>query len=182
MGRVLQGTPITLNVYASEVLHVAASPQGAARVWQLSDSVGEADLGVVPVDGGKTVSIGPFTHTTRFKIEAVEGELTYDTTKVEYPASVFVDRINTPLRQAASAAIGGKKMALAEKLKAFAERSHALPGQISDRVDAVSARLDKIEKRAEASISGHESVADDLEKGVAATEDALNQLTNGAPL
>jgi hypothetical protein len=73
------------------------------------------------------------------------------------------------------------RMALGDKFKNLAERARSVPAKLSERADAAFARLDKVEARGDQAFTGFETMLTDVESGVAAAEDALNQLTNGAP-
>ncbi len=112
--------------------------------------------------------------------------------RLEYPESSFVDRLYNRLDMAtkiirshriiATALIEEKQqMALADKFKTLAARAANIPKVLEHRADELSARLDTVEKRGNTAFDGHGRVVDGIESGVAAAEDALNQLTNGAP-
>jgi hypothetical protein len=73
-------------------------------------------------------------------------------------------------------------MALADKMKNLAARAKAVPAALSDRADAAFARLDNVERRGDHAFAGFDSVLTDVETGIVAAEDALAQLTNGAPV
>jgi hypothetical protein len=74
-----------------------------------------------------------------------------------------------------------KRMSLAEKMKTLASRSQAVPGAIERRVDALLPRIDALEANAGVSLTGLEQVVADAEAGVAATDAAMRQLSNGGP-
>jgi hypothetical protein len=74
-----------------------------------------------------------------------------------------------------------KTMALAEKMKRLAERSMAVPKSLDAWADEHLAKWDTLEARGQESFGKLGQVMADVENGVVAAEDALNQLTNGAP-
>lgn len=85
-------------------------------------------------------------------------------------------------RTIASAIIEGKRhMALKDKLAHLAERNRDVTKRLDERADSLLARLAAVEDRGEQAFTNMERLADQHEQGIAATEDALNQLTNGAP-
>jgi hypothetical protein len=67
---------------------------------------------------------------------------------------------------------------LQDKFKRLAERAKAVPAALGQRADAALARLDAVEARSVV-FDKLDAIAADAEQGVAAAEDALNQLTNG---
>lgn len=72
-------------------------------------------------------------------------------------------------------------MALNDKFKTLATRMRQVPQDLESRADKLSARLDTLQQRGDKAFEGHERFLDGVESGVSAAEDALNQLTNGAP-
>lgn len=72
-------------------------------------------------------------------------------------------------------------MALADKMKRLAERSTAVPRSLDSWADEHLAKFDALESRGKEAFGKLGTVMADVESGVAAAEDALNQLTNGAP-
>ena len=72
-------------------------------------------------------------------------------------------------------------MALHEKLKALAAKAKKLPADIEAQADALAARIDAVDTRAVNSFGRLRDVLDDADAAVAATEDAVNQLSNGEP-
>jgi hypothetical protein len=74
------------------------------------------------------------------------------------------------------------RMALADKFKMLADRARTVPAKLSDRADAAFASARRRWNSAAIRRSpGLNAVLTDVETGVSAAEDALNQLTNGAP-
>ena len=74
-----------------------------------------------------------------------------------------------------------KQMALHEKLKALAAKAKKLPADIEANADALAARIDAVDTRAVNSFGALAGVMEDADAAIAATEDAVNQLSNGAP-
>jgi len=72
-------------------------------------------------------------------------------------------------------------MSLQDKLRALAAKAKKLPADIEANADALAARIDAVDTRAVNSFGKLASVMDDADAAVSATEDAVNQLTNGAP-
>ena len=72
-------------------------------------------------------------------------------------------------------------MALHEKLKALAAAAKKLPADIEAQADKLAARIAAVDTRAVNSFGKLGEVVTDAEGAVAATEDAVNQITNGAP-
>lgn len=72
-------------------------------------------------------------------------------------------------------------MALADKMKHLAARAKAVPASLDAVADKHLARLDALEARGTDSFGKLGDVLDGVESGIVAAEDALNQLTNGAP-
>ena len=70
---------------------------------------------------------------------------------------------------------------LGDKMRALADHAKQLPADLKSQVDVVSARLTKIGQRGTAALGGMHAALDEVDAGVAATEDAINQLTNGGP-
>lgn len=70
-------------------------------------------------------------------------------------------------------------MALADKMKHLAGRAKAVPASLEALADKHLARLDELETRGNDSFGKLGVVLDATEGGIAAAEDALNQLTNG---
>lgn len=72
-------------------------------------------------------------------------------------------------------------MALADKMKRLSERSTAVPKALEALADTHLARLDALEARGSDSFGKLGEVLNDVEAGISSAEDAMNQLTNGAP-
>jgi len=75
-----------------------------------------------------------------------------------------------------------KRMSLHEKFKRLAERTQTVPRALSDRADKVLGGFDRLEKHGDATLGGLEVVLSAAEAGLSVAEDALNQITNGAPV
>jgi hypothetical protein len=168
--------PATVELPAGSKLHVFAedaSSQGFIR----------CDTYRAPktwVDSAGPVVIGPYQSRTAWTLKATFGGLLFE---VKEPIVEAIERATEAVRVervATTAQVERKKaMALQDKLRELAEKSKRVPQRISDRADEVSARWDVAEKRGEEAFSRLEAVIVDAERGVAATEDAVNQLTNG---
>lgn len=125
-----------------------------------------------------TQTIGPFARDLSVTVEPLTGA------PVVQSGDTLAQRIDTIQSHTiiANAIIEGKRaMALSDKFKTLATRINSVPKNLEARADALAARLDTIEQRGDKAFSGHETFLDGVETGVAAAEDALNQLTNGAP-
>lgn len=85
-------------------------------------------------------------------------------------------------RIVASAIVGSGSVSMQDKFKRLAERARTVPRVLSDRADVAFTRLDAIELRGDTTFGGLESVLTDVEGGIGHAEDALNQITNGAPV
>jgi hypothetical protein len=72
-------------------------------------------------------------------------------------------------------------MALADKMKRLAERSTSVPRSLDAWADEHLAKFDALESRGKEAFGKLGQVMADVESGVSAAEDALNQLTNGGP-
>lgn len=70
-------------------------------------------------------------------------------------------------------------MALADKMKHLADRAKGVPASLEALADKHIARLNDLENRGNESFGKLGAVLDATESGIAAAEDALNQLTNG---
>jgi hypothetical protein len=81
----------------------------------------------------------------------------------------------------AKAIIEGKaaKMALKDKFAMLADRSKAIPVALAEKADKLHERMDALQARGNKAFAGLDAVLTDAEHGVAAAEDAVNQLTNG---
>lgn len=69
--------PMTLP--AGQVLTVVAGALGFGAISRLSDIPGGEPLGYTPIAGGETKVFGPFTATSRFRIDADTSSLTVST-------------------------------------------------------------------------------------------------------
>jgi hypothetical protein len=74
-----------------------------------------------------------------------------------------------------------KGIFMSTKFRDMAERVKALPQRLDDRASQIIARMDSLENRGGAAIEGMTAELDKVEQGVRASEDALNQMTNGGP-
>lgn len=86
-----------------------------------------------------------------------------------------------PVARLGSATPRKHPMSLQDKLRALAAKAKKLPADIEANADALAARIDAVDTRAVNSFGKLASVMDDADAAVSATEDAVNQLTNGAP-
>ena len=72
-------------------------------------------------------------------------------------------------------------MSLQDKMKALAAKAKKLPADIEAQADKLTARIDAVDTRAVDSFGKLGDVLTDAESAVSATEDAVNQLSNGGP-
>lgn len=93
-------------------------------------------------------------------------------TEIVASAATIAHHINKPQR---------RTMALADKMKRLAERSTSVPKSLDAWADEHLAKFDALENRGKEAFSKLGTVMADVESGVSAAEDALNQLTNGGP-
>jgi len=129
-----------------------------------------------------SVHYGPFARDVVFTLDVLAGNPTWTT---DDALTTSLDRATDRIRSARVIATalneGSKAMALVDKFRTIAARSHAIPKALEARADALAARLDAVETRGDQAFKGHEYFLAGVESGVAAAEDALSQLTNGAP-
>jgi hypothetical protein len=150
-----------------EVLTVTADAGSYGTVFQLTGGVGQWT-----VSAKSPLNLGP----GRYRIETVKGSISHTV------ASRAVAALTATLPRAteivsAAANIAGA-IVLQDKFKRLAERAKAVPAALGQRADAALARLDAVEARSVV-FDKLDAIAADAEQGVAAAEDALNQLTNG---
>lgn len=141
------------------------------------------------VPRGGSLTVGPFAQLMNFHVETLAGSLT-----VVGPGDPLLSTIARGADRVASARViasalveaqqlkeGLKAMGLHDKMKDLAAKMHATPNAMSLMADRLNARLDMVAERGARAEAGMHAVLDDVERGVSATEDALNLLTNGAP-
>lgn len=150
-----------------EILTVTADVGAYGTVFQDAPSQGQWT-----VSARSPLNLGP----GRYRIETVTGLLNHSV------ASRAVAALSATLPRAteiisAAANIAGA-IVLQDKFKRLAERAKAVPAKLGERADAALARLDAVEARSVV-FDKLDAIASDAEQGVAAAEDALNQLTNG---
>lgn len=172
METIEKGTTQTLTLYAGDVLTVTATT-GQSYVWRLAEPR-EPTPKVVIVNAGASQAVGPFKVNTRHRIESPAAPVSY----------VIGKTIAAPPAPTPQLDQSGTKMAntrFQDKCKLLAARAKQLPADLESTVDAVSAHIDALDKRGTTALATMKSTLVDVEAGVSATEDAVNQLTNGGP-
>lgn len=171
------GKQQVVSLYDGEILTVTATADGGF-VWRLPDTAGSLEPTgtpqVVALGPKETKTIGPFDHTTQHKIDAHAGPIDYSTSKA--PTAQLA-----PIAARSLAKSGTTNMSLRDKMKNLAAKAKQLPADLEAATDVVSARMDALDKRGVQALATVHSTLDDVEAGVAATEDAVNQLSNGGP-
>ena len=185
MQTVENGTTRTLTLYAGETLTVSALA-GAGIVWRLPDDPGNpTDIPTprtVDVAAGTSKAIGPFTTKSEHRLDAQGGPLAYEMTHAD-PVKQIEAGLQT-IKSAIETAVAkrtGNAMNLQDKLRTLAAAAKKLPADIEANADALAARIAAVDTRAVNSFGKLHSVLDDAESAVGATEDAVNQLSNGGP-
>lgn len=183
----------TLTLAAGDVLRISGANGDSVRVTSrktnpTTHTFNSAD--------SASVHYGPFATDVEFTTDVLAGNPTWligtrapKTSQVpqvdvrDWVASLdnATDRIKSATTIARALNEGSKAMALVDKFRTIAARSHAIPKRLEERADALAARLDTVEARGDQAFKGHEDFLTGVESGVAAAEDALAQLTNGAP-
>jgi uncharacterized hydantoinase/oxoprolinase family protein len=72
-------------------------------------------------------------------------------------------------------------MGLKEKAAALAAAAKQLPAEVEASIDAATAQIASVRARKDQVFGDLASTVNDVNAAVAATADAVNQLTNGAP-
>ena len=178
----------TVQLPAGDVLRISGANGDSVRVTSrktnpTTHTFNSAD--------SASVHYGPFATDVEFTTDVLAGSPTRTMFMVTTPPrtgdplTASIDAATERIRSATTIAKalneGSKAMALVDKFKSIAARSHAIPKTLEARADALSARLDTVEARGDQVFKGHEDFLTGVESGVAAAEDALAQLTNGGP-
>lgn len=144
---------------------------------------------VATADAGSVGYIGP--HRIRpgapiklgrpgdYTIEADTGSVAYEIREPLADALENGARNVQSARVIQQAIIEGNKMALSEKFARLAARTKEVPAALDRAADAALSKFDAVEQRGDAAFAKMAGVVADAEQGVAAAEDAVNQLTNG---
>lgn len=77
MGQVLQSTSDTFSLPAYETLVVAVSTPGSGSLSRLADSAGGPPQSYAELSDGQSRTLGPFSHSTFYKINCFVGSITY---------------------------------------------------------------------------------------------------------
>lgn len=114
-----------------------------------------------------------------FRIDALAADIEYSLAPT---LAAQLDRATEVIKShriIAAALIKGKQaMAMHDKFKMLADRARDVPKALETRADVLFARLDALEKGG-AVFDKMEAFVSDVEKGVSAAEDAMNQLAGG---
>lgn len=160
-----------ISVPHGDVLTVTADHPGSyGTVWR------DDHAGQWTVSAKSPLHLGP----GRYRIETVRGNIRHTVSSRAVAAlNATLPRATEIIHDAANIAqaINGKNTMLQDKFKRLAERAKAVPAALSDRADKSLARLDAVEARSVV-FDKLDAIATDAEQGVAAAEDAVNQLTN----
>jgi hypothetical protein len=183
MVTVTSAKPLDITLPAGNVLFVKVGAGCYGTVWHLPDT----DLNAPSfkhdvVSAAKPVTLGPFDRQTRYRIEAVSGsvEASWGPSTVTALAATL-PRATEIISTAANIAEGIRMTSIQDKFKHLADRARQVPAALSAKADEVLSRLDAVEARGGTAFDKLHGVVNDADQGVAAAEDALNQLTNGAP-
>lgn len=166
-----------ISVPAGHVLVVTAEPGGYATVWQEGTSAQWTVSAKSPFRiGAGLYRLETVTGTVRHSVESLTVAALSETLPRATEIVTAAANVATAINQ------GSRAMSIQDKFRRLAERSKAVPAKLGERADAVTLRWDALEARGGTAFAGHEAVLADAEQGVTAAEDALNQLTNGAPV
>lgn len=150
-----------------DVLTVTASSGSYGTVFA-------QDGGQWTVSARSPLRLGP----GRYRVETVKGTVTHSLDSHAVAAlKATLPRATEIVFTAANIATGIRTDMLSDKFKRLADRAKAVPAKLGERADAALARLDAVEARSVV-FDKLDAIAADAEQGVAAAEDALNQLTN----
>lgn len=155
----------SVSIAAGDAIWLGSVDGGAATV--------KAGDGTWHLKPGESLSVGGFKVPITATVQVTAGRVRY-TPGFSAQLDDLTDRVRS-----ATIIAKATKMGLHDKMKALADKMHATPRAMSDMADRLSARIDTVQTRGAQAEAGMHAVLDDVEKGVAATEDALNQLTNG---
>jgi hypothetical protein len=72
-------------------------------------------------------------------------------------------------------------MTAPQSLKRLASTYNSVVGQLSERADALTTRVEELGSRGNEAMDGHEEIVGEMEGYVAEIEDAVNQLSNKPP-
>jgi hypothetical protein len=86
MTTIRAGNAETMTLPAGQVLTVIADAQSSGRVFPFSERPGDT-AGLTDVAASATVLVGPYGTTTRYKIEALTGSLSYGSAAVDFPTA-----------------------------------------------------------------------------------------------
>lgn len=184
MPTVAKGKVATVPLAIGDILAVSSSG-GVTNVWRVDPRLfGRPNRPRrVMISSGQSTKIGPFLESTSHRIDAMSGDATYTVTD---RLGAELQRKTESIKSAtviAAALVNreGLTMALRDKFKALADRAKKLPADLEKQADAVSRRLDDLDRRGVNAFGAMHVSLDDVEAGVTATEDLVNQLTNGGP-
>jgi hypothetical protein len=164
-----------VSLAIGERLVVAAGVNSTGRVARNSAP------GVSTVSGNAPAHYTATNGPAEYRIRADKGTLTFEV------QDVLTGDIKRATRNLQSAAViakalnEGHRMALSDKARLLTERAKTVPAAIEKRMDASLARLAGAEARSTAPLDQLDAHVADIEAGIAATEDAVAQLSNGAP-
>ena len=161
-------SPQIVRVAEGDILTVTGSgvvsEDGSASEWHVTESPLHLGAGLYRLTGSVQHSVKSGT------VAALEARLPRATEIIKSAAKV------------AAAIRRDRPMSLADKMKHLADRAKAVPQSLESLADKHLSRLDALEARGGDTFSKLGAVLDQTEGGIAAAEDALNQLTNGAPV
>lgn len=167
----------TIHVEADEVLSVSAGPGGGGKIALEGTKLQWS------VSPGTPLHLGPgIYHTTGDVICAKNGQVVaaLEATLPARTERVVSERIVTAaIVDGLQARRSKSTMGLADKARLLAERAKAIPAKHSDRMDAISARLESADARATDAADRIEiAVVAQVEQSAVEMEDVANQLSN----
>lgn len=167
-----------ISVADGEILTVTADAGSYGTVWQ------EGTTSQWSVGARAPLRLaGP----ALYRVETVKGNVTHSVSGRDVAALVETLPRATEIvrseRIVTAAIIESKRskstMGLADKARLLAERAKAIPAKHSDRMDAISARLESADARATDAADRIEiAVVAQVEQSAVEMEDVANQLTN----
>jgi hypothetical protein len=171
----------TVTIGDDEILTVTADSGSYGTVWLDGTSTQWSVGAKAPLRLS-----GPAT----YKIETVKGNVSHDVSSKDVAAlaaalpavteNIVSERIVTAaIVDGLQARRSKSTMALADKARLLAERAKAIPAKHSDRMDAISARLESADARATDAADRIEiAVVAQVEQSAVEMEDVANQLSN----
>jgi hypothetical protein len=188
---------------AGKIVRIDSASGAAGSVRMLGPGPTFEPMGEKSIEPHTVTVLGPYDHATRGWVTASKGVLEFEIYDAHVAAvapkpapapSLAVPSVTQnapssipPRAPAAPVATpapakDAPKMGLHEKFANLAAQAKAVPAALSAKADAIAARLSAAEAKGHGAFAKMDAVIADVEAGVKATEEAVAQLTNGAPL